>query len=169
MCTKVVSDKCPSSARALCWWRAGVFLAEPGSSDCCWNNMKTICDFLRKKNNLLPIICTPTLRRQREIDCWHFFKALWNMQTMLHLMIAHQTNIIRAHMGNDVCEDLKVPRKKHERGFNVSSPGTIQTVHRGCSMWTSARVSDGEPHMAGSVLNCEGERSLDQSEVSKKM
>lgn len=84
-------------------------------------------------------------------------------------MIADQTNIICAHMGNNVCEDLKVPRKKHEQGFNGSCPGTIQTAHRGCSMWTSACVSNEEPHMAGNVLNCEGERSLDQSEVFKKV
>lgn len=58
---------------------------------------------------------------------------------------------------HDGGEDLKVPRKKHELRFNVGSPGTKQTADRGCSMWTSARVSDGQTHMAGNVLNGQGE------------
>lgn len=54
---------------SLCWWRAGVFLVDPGSSVCCWNNMKAICDFSRTKKirTLLPIIYTPALRQQRKL------------------------------------------------------------------------------------------------------
>lgn len=85
------TDKCPSSTSTVCWWREGVLLVDLRHSDCCWNNMKAICDFFlifffQKQpaaNNLHPH--SETVER---IDCSHFLKALWSMQMTLHVMIA---------------------------------------------------------------------------------
>lgn len=41
------TDKCPSSPSTVCWWREGVLLVDLRRSDCCWNNMKAICDFFK--------------------------------------------------------------------------------------------------------------------------
>lgn len=51
--------------------------------------------------------------------------------------------IVCALLGNDV-EHLKVSRQQRELSFNVSRPGSVQPLHRGCSYGDQLRVAEGE-------------------------
>lgn len=81
ICTKAVIVQVQPS---LCWWRGGVFLSHPGSSICCRSNVKAICDFF--KNNPAANDIPTHSETVENIDWSHFFKGLWNMHMMLHLI-----------------------------------------------------------------------------------
>lgn len=82
------------------WWVISVqvqpALRVGGEQECFWQILEVQFvvgttwrqSVIFEKKNLLPIIYTPTLRQRRKLIARTFFRALWNMQMMLHLMIA---------------------------------------------------------------------------------